>query len=90
MLIPRKIPSAAKVPVCMIVCALHGFAFGALYAPVQALLYKMSFGAALAWIAAGFPWDIMHGVYNFFLGALIVPLAAALSKFEEKYKNSVM
>ena len=80
MLLPKKMPPAVAAPVYMVVCGLFGLAFGTLWAPAQALLFHLDFSATLAWIAAGFPFDITHGISNFLLGALILPLAAVLKK----------
>lgn len=70
--------------VYMIICALHGFLYGILYAPVQGILYGMSFEAVLAWIVAGLPWDLVHGIGNFFCAFLVMPIIKALD-FGEKY-----
>ena len=51
MLMPRRIPKKAKAVVYPIVCALHGFAFGILYAPGQALLFGLDFKAMIPWIS---------------------------------------
>ena len=68
MLLPKKLPKKLCPIVYMSVCAMHGFLFGTLYAPVQALLFGLNFKGMLAWIAAGLPWDFIHGVSNFFCG----------------------
>lgn len=83
MLLPKKMPKKVRPLVYMIVCAMHGFLFGTLYAPAQALLYGLSFKAMIAWIVAGLPFDFIHGVSNFFCGMLIVPVISAL-KLSEK------
>ncbi|MDO4567078.1 MAG: hypothetical protein Q4B42_07080 [Oscillospiraceae bacterium] len=80
MLLPREMPARARSLIYMAVCAAHGFLYGALYAPAQALLFGLSFKAMLAWIAAGLPWDIAHGASNFVCGILIVPLINALRR----------
>ena len=80
MLIPRRIPKRAARVVYPIICCLHGLAFGTLYAPVQALAYSLSFDQTVAWIVSGLPFDIMHGVSNLLVGALIVPLAELIRK----------
>lgn len=82
MLLPKKIPPKIKPIVYMIVCAAHGFLYGTLYAPSQAILYGLSFDGMIAWIIAGLPWDIIHGVSNFFCGILIVPLVKLLTTIE--------
>ncbi len=89
MLLPRKMPTKVCPIVYMIVCALHGFLFGTLYAPAQALMFGLSFKATVAWIVAGLPWDMVHGISNFFCGMLIVPLTALLFRLENKTYESV-
>lgn len=82
MLLPKKMPLWAKTIVYMVVNAAHGFLYGILYAPAQALLFGLSFEGMLAWIVAGFPFDLIHGVSNFFCGILIVPIITVLNKLE--------
>ena len=79
MLLPKSMPQKAKPFVYSAVCSLHGFLFGTLYAPAQALLFGMNFKQTLAWIAAGLPYDCIHGVSNFFCGFLIIPIIRALT-----------
>ena len=64
--------------VYMAVNAAHGFLFGILYAPAQALLYGLNLKGTIAWIISGLPFDFIHGVSNFFCGLLIVPVVTAL------------
>ncbi len=78
MLLPRNMNPKLCPIVYMAVCAAHGFLFGTLYAPAQALLFGLDFKAMLAWIVAGLPWDFVHGVSNFFCGLLIVPMIQTL------------
>lgn len=78
MLLPKKMPKPVQPFVYMAVCALHGFLYGTLYAPAQALLFGLSFKSMIAWIVAGLPWDFAHGVSNFFCGILIVPIISVL------------
>ncbi len=82
MLLPQKTPKRAKPVVYMLVNACHGFLFGTLYAPAQAILFGLSFDAMIAWIIAGLPWDFIHGISNFFCGMLIVPIVNALQRLE--------
>lgn len=82
MLLPKNMPKRVRPVVYMVVNACHGFLFGTLYAPAQALMYGMSFDATIAWIVAGLPWDFVHGVSNFFCGMLIVPIAGLLIRLE--------
>lgn len=84
MLLPQKMSKKTKMIVSMIVNACHGFLFGTLYAPAQAILFGLSFKGTIAWIAAGLPWDIVHGISNFFCGILIVPLVSLLKKLEQQ------
>ncbi len=85
MLLPKNMPKKLRPVVYMTVCALHGFLFGTLYAPAQALLYGLSLQGTLAWIAAGLPWDMLHGISNFFCGILITPITMALRLAEGEY-----
>ena len=83
MILPREMPKKLRPLVYMAVCAAHGFLFGTLYAPAQAIFYGLSFRGMVAWIAAGLPWDLIHGVSNFFCGILIVPIIMVL-RFAER------
>lgn len=78
MLLPKKMPKWLAPIVYCIVCALHGLSFGTIYAPVQALLMGFNFKQMLAWIAAGFYFDITHAVGNLLLSVLIVPMIHTL------------
>ena len=84
MLLPKKMPKTVRPIVYMIVNACHGFSFGILYAPTQALLYGFSLKTTLAWIASGFPFDIIHGISNFICGILIVPIVYLLRRLENE------
>lgn len=83
MLLPKNMPPKIAPFVYMIVCALHGFGFGVLYAPAQALMFGLNFDATLTWIAAGLPFDITHGISNFCCGILIMPLIKLLKNSEK-------
>ncbi len=78
MLLPKNMPQKAKPIVYMLICAAHGFLYGTLYAPAQAILYGMSLQGMIAWIIAGLPWDCIHGISNLFCGILIVPIISTL------------
>lgn len=82
MLLPKSMPRKIAVPVYMAVCTLHGLCFGILYAPAQALLFGLSFKGMLTWIAAGFPFDVIHALGNLAGSILIVPMAELLCKLE--------
>lgn len=87
MLLPKNLPSKAAPVIYMVVCSLHGFIYGILYAPAQALMFGLDFKGTLAWIAAGFPFDITHGISNFLCGSLIVPLIHAIRLADKAAKN---
>ena len=80
MLIPRRLPKKALAVIYSAICCLHGLCFGILYAPVQALMYGFDFNQTLAWIAAGFTFDIIHGIGNLAAGLLIMPVSELLFK----------
>lgn len=82
MLLPQKISKGVKPLVYMVLNASHGFLFGVLYAPAQAIVFGLSFDGVIAWIIAGFPFDFIHGVSNFFCGMLIVPIISVLQRME--------
>lgn len=83
MLLPKRLPKKLQPFVYMAVCAAHGFLFGTLYAPAQAIIFGLSFKGMIAWIIAGLPWDCIHGVSNFLCGILILPIVSAL-RFAER------
>ena len=87
MLLPKNMPKKIAPIVYMVVCSLHGFLYGILYAPAQALLFGLDFEGTLTWIAAGFPFDITHGISNFLCGILIVPLINAIRLADKAAKN---
>jgi len=88
MLVGRfRLPVKVKVPVCMILCALHGLSFGILYAPYWALVFGLSYQGMIAWIIAGIPFDVIHAISNLAAGLLIVPLSELLNKLDAQYTN---
>ena len=80
MLLPRNMPKKVACIVYAVVCSLHGFLFGILYSPAQALMFGLNFKQAVAWVIAGLPYDVIHGVSNLGLGLLVIPLADLLHK----------
>ncbi len=86
MLLPKNMPYKLGTVVYPAVCALHGLAFGALYAPAQAIMFGMNFQQTAAWIISGLPWDAVHMAGNFVVGLLILPLYRVLLKLT---KNKV-
>ena len=83
MLLPVNMPQKVARILYPIVCAMHGFAYGTLYAHAQALLFGLDPSQTLAWIVAGLPWDIAHGIGNIFSGLLIFPLSELLKKLNK-------
>ena len=88
MLLPQNMPKKVQPLVYMAVCALHGFLYGTLYAPVQALLFGLSFKGMIAWIIAGIPFDVTHGISNFFCAILVLPCVAALRLGQKATQNT--
>ena len=85
LLLPRRMPDWGKAILYPTVCALHGFLFGILYAPAQALIFGLdSMEKVIAWIAAGSLFDFVHGISNAAFGTLILPLSKLLSDLEKK------
>ncbi len=84
MLLPQDMPKGIACIVYPLVCCLHGLAFGTLYAPAQALMFHLNWEQTLAWIVAGLPWDLVHGIGNLAAGLLIVPVSDILKKLAAK------
>ena len=87
MLLPRRMPKWLAVPSYMLLGGLHGIAYGVLYAPAQALLFKMDLQMTLAWIASGLVFDVLHAAGNFAACALVLPLSNLLFKLEKQTKK---
>lgn len=86
MLLPKNMPRKAAAVVYPLVCALHGLAFGTLYAPLQALMYGYDWRGMLTWISLGFPMDVLHAVGNLAAGLLILPLSDLLRKLNVRFR----
>ncbi len=86
MLLPKKMPYKISAMVYPVVCALHGFLFGILYSPAEAVMYKMSFEQTVAWLIIGIPYDIIHTAGNFVAGLLILPLYHSMDKLMKRIK----
>ena len=84
MLLPKKMPKVMAPIVYMLVSCLHGLFFGVLYSPVYALFSGMGWDRVWLWILAGLPFDLLHGMGNFALGTLILPIATLLKKLDKK------
>lgn len=90
MLLPKKMDKRIEPFIYMIVCALHGFLYGVIYAPSQALLFGLSFEGMIAWILAGLPFDMIHGISNFFCGMLIMPIVSVLRLAERSIADGTL
>jgi len=82
MLLPKQMPKWLAPFVYMALCAVHGFLYGTLYAPFQALAFGLDWHGMVAWIISGLPFDMIHGVSNFFCGALILPLVTVFRRLK--------
>lgn len=82
MLLPKKMPVWLCPIAYAALCSVHGFLYGVLYSPAQALFFGLNFEQTVAWIIAGLPFDLIHGISNLFCGILIVPLAAVIRRAE--------
>ena len=84
MLLPKRMPAWLAMTVYPLLCCIHGLCYGVLYAPAQALMFGFNFEQTVAWIIVGFPFDIIHGIGNFALGFLILPMSVLLKRLEKK------
>ena len=84
MFIPKKLSKKVKCILYPTICCMHGLLFGVLYAPSQALMFGFDFKQTIAWIVAGFPFDIIHGISNAFAGLLVFPISSLLIKITKK------
>ena len=82
-LLPKSLSEKWGVIIYPAICALHGLAYGILYAPAQALLFGLDFDGMIAWIVAGFPFDLIHAAGNLVTGLLIIPLVKLLRRLEK-------
>lgn len=87
MLLPVNMPKKLRPLVYMLANAAHGFLYGTLYAPAQAVMFGLDFEKTVAWIIAGLPWDAVHGVSNFVCGLLIVPIISVLRMAENSFTS---
>ena len=84
MLLPKTLPPKAAPIIYAIVCSLHGFLYGTIYAPAQALMFGLDFKGMVAWIVAGLPYDLIHGVSNFISGLILIIPIISILKIAEK------
>ncbi len=87
MLLPQNLEGKKAAIVYAVVCSLHGFLYGVLYAPFQAIMYNLNLEGTLTWIATGLPFDITHGISNFIATLILsVPFITVLQKAEKMVK----
>ena len=85
MLLPKNISAKASYVIYPLLGALHGILYGVLYAPAQAIFFGFDFNQAIAWIIAGIPFDILHGIGNIIFGCFIYPLAQIIIKVMKRF-----
>lgn len=83
MLLPRRMPKWLAISLYMLTGGIHGLVYGTLYAPAQALFFKMDLQMTLAWIATGLPWDLIHAAGNIAACTLVLPLTKLLLRLEK-------
>jgi energy-coupling factor transport system substrate-specific component len=69
-----------RIPLYMVICAVHGLLFGIMYAPAQAFFFGLSFNMTITWIIAGLWFDVIHAITNFAAATMILPLSTLLTK----------
>ncbi len=84
LLVPKSLPMKFAAIIYAAICGLHGFLYGILYAPAQAIIFGLNFKGTIAWIVAGFPFDLIHGISNIILSILIPPLSIALKGLSKR------
>ena len=78
MLLPKHTPKTVYI----LLCSAHGFLYGTLYAPAQAIMFGLDFRGMIAWIIAGLPFDCIHGIANLCVGILIAPIVSLLRRLD--------
>ena len=78
MLLPKQTPKIVYI----LLCSAHGFLYGTLYAPAQAIMFGLDFRGMIAWIIAGLPFDCIHGIANLCVGILIAPIVSLLRRLD--------
>ena len=84
MLLPKRMPRWLCCIVYPTICGLHGFLYGILYAPAEALMFRLNFEQAIAWIISGIPFDITHGISNIIMGMLVLPMSELLHRLSKR------
>lgn len=85
LLIPLRWKPWLRALLYAVTGGISGITFGALFAPAQALFFHLNLKSMLAWIATGFPYDLIHAGSNIILcGILCVPVIALLELMKKK------
>lgn len=87
LLVPRGASRVKRQVLYTLICTFFGIAFGALYAPWQAVMYGLNLERTLLWISAGLPYDIVHAVANCILSFLIIPIANGIEKIKSSARR---
>lgn len=87
--VPKKLPYKFAFFVYIIICGLHGFLYGTLYAPAQALMFGLDFKGMIAWIVAGIPFDMIHGISNCIVATLVLPICIPLKKVYKQIEAKI-
>ena len=88
MLLPRRAPAWLLTALAMLLGATHGILYGVLYAPAQAIFFKMDLQMTVAWVLSGTPFDVLHAVGNLAACALVVPLTKVLLRLEKRSSHT--
>ncbi len=88
-LLPRRMNDRVALLVYPVLCAILGFTFGILYAPVQAVMFGYTPAQTVAWILTGIKFDVIHGISNFFMGMLVLPLSKVLKELHRTMRIQI-
>lgn len=80
MLLPKDMPKKVAMITYMIAAGAHGFLYGTMYLPFQAIMFGFDFKQCIAWLSTGLPWDLVHGVSNVLVSTLTLPIISILKK----------
>jgi energy-coupling factor transport system substrate-specific component len=51
-------------------------------------MFGLNFEQTVAWIIAGIPFDVIHGVSNIFTGMLVIPFSELIKKLSGNQNRS--
>ncbi len=91
MLVPQNLGKKAKLVFHVAICSLHGFLFGVLYLPVQAIFISSDPAFLKMWWSVGFiTADIYQGIGNLIFGILLIyPLSRILGKEHSRFTENI-